>query len=59
MPGDVGFVVKLTGLWNQAAGLSEVIRSHLCLKSWKARGSSYGVQGYAEQLVAVGSGLCF
>ncbi|CAE6969492.1 unnamed protein product [Symbiodinium sp. CCMP2592] len=34
-PGDVGFVVRLTGLWQQA------------------HGSSYGVQGYAEQLVAV------
>jgi len=34
-PGDVGFVVRLTGLWQQA------------------QGSSYGVQGYAEQLVAV------
>jgi len=34
-PGDVGFVVKLTSLWNQA------------------HGNSYGVQGFAEQLVAV------
>ncbi|CAJ1366046.1 unnamed protein product [Effrenium voratum] len=34
-PGDVGFVVRLTGLWPQA------------------RGRAFGVQGFAERLVAV------